>query len=60
LKAEGTIDDWVESLLAAKSLAAQLAQGDISIELYQQKSEYSFGDMIKDVLGIATEEHGTN
>jgi SNF2 family DNA or RNA helicase len=60
LKAEGTIDDWIESLLAAKSLAAQLAQGDISIELYQQNSEYSFGDMIKDVLGIATEEHGTN
>lgn len=59
LKAEGTIDDWVESLLAAKSLAAQLAQGDISIELYQQESEYSFGDMIKDVLGIGTEEHGT-
>lgn len=27
LKAEGTIDDWIESLLAAKSLAAQLAQG---------------------------------
>ena len=60
LKAEGTIDDWIERLLAAKTLAAQLAQGDISIELYQQKSEYSFGDMIKDVLGIITEEHGTN
>ena len=60
LKAEGTIDDWVDKLLAAKSLAAQLAQGDISIELYQQKSEYSFGDMIKDVLGLATEEHGIN
>jgi SNF2 family DNA or RNA helicase len=60
LKAEGTIDDWIESLLAAKSLAAQLAQGDISLELYQQQSEYSFGDMIKDVLGIATEEHGAN
>jgi SNF2 family DNA or RNA helicase len=59
LKAEGTIDDWVESLLAAKTLAAQLAQGDISIELYQQQSEYSFGEMIKDVLGIGTEEHGT-
>jgi hypothetical protein len=46
--------------LAAKSLAAQLAQGDISIELYQQQSEYSFGDMIKDVLGIAAEAHGTD
>jgi SNF2 family DNA or RNA helicase len=60
LKAEGTIDGWIESLLAAKSLAAQLAQGDISIELYQQQSEYSFGDMIKDVLGIAAEAHGTD
>jgi SNF2 family DNA or RNA helicase len=58
LRAKDTIDEWVESLLTAKSLAAQLAQGDISAELYQQRAEYSFGDMIKDVLGIKTEEDG--
>ena len=59
LKAEDTIDEWVERLLTAKSLAAQLAQGDISSELYQERAEYSFGDLIKDVLGMRTEEHGT-
>jgi SNF2 family DNA or RNA helicase len=59
LKAKDTIDEWVESLLTAKSLAAQLAQGDISAELYQQRAEYSFGDMIRDVLGMKAEENGT-
>jgi SNF2 family DNA or RNA helicase len=58
LKAKDTIDEWVESLLTAKSLAAQLAQGDISAELYRQKAEYSFGEMIKDILGMKVDEHG--
>lgn len=56
LKAADTIDGWVDELLAAKALAAQLAQGDISVEMYQRKAEYSFGDLIKDVLGIKQEE----
>ncbi|HZQ44630.1 MAG TPA: DEAD/DEAH box helicase [Acidobacteriaceae bacterium] len=58
LQSKGTIDEWVENLLSAKSLAAQLAQGDITKSVYQQKAEYSFGEMIKDVLGFdRKEEH---
>jgi SNF2 family DNA or RNA helicase len=60
LKAKDTIDEWVESLLTAKNLAAQLAQGDISAEVYQQRAEYSFGEMIKDVLGIKVEQNGAD
>jgi len=57
LQAKGTIDEWVESLLSAKSLAAQLAQGDITAATYQQNAEYSFGQMIKDVLGLEREDN---
>ena len=57
LQAQGTIDEWVESLLSAKSLAAQLAQGDITAATYQQNAEYSFGQMIKDVLGLEREDN---
>ena len=55
MKAENTIDEWVDELLGAKALAAQLAQGDISVDDYQRKAEYSFGDLIKDVLGFKQE-----
>ena len=59
MQARGTIDEWVDSLLSAKSLAAQLAQGDITREKYQKNAEYSFGTMIKDVLGLDRKDsHG--
>jgi SNF2 family DNA or RNA helicase len=47
-----TVDEWVDVLLAAKSLAAQLAQGDISRSQYRESVSYSFGEMIRQVLGI--------
>jgi SNF2 family DNA or RNA helicase len=52
LVADSTIDQWVEKLLTAKHLAAQLAQGDINQDQYHKNADYSFGDMIKDVLGL--------
>ncbi|WP_348266201.1 DEAD/DEAH box helicase [Edaphobacter sp. DSM 109919] len=57
LIAESTIDEWVEKLLSAKHLAAQLAQGDINRAHYHKSADYSFGDMIKDILGIRRDEH---
>jgi SNF2 family DNA or RNA helicase len=50
--AKGTIDEWVETLLAAKHLAAQLGQGDITRELYNAQASYAFGQMVRDVLGL--------
>ena len=47
---ESSIDEWVDVLLNAKQNAAALAQGDISIEEYQEKADYSFGDLIKQIL----------
>jgi len=48
-----SIDAWVDVLLQAKRLAAQLAQGDISAEYYQTHMSYSYGEIVRDILGIA-------
>ncbi len=47
---EGSIDEWVDVLLQAKQNAALLAQGDISLSEYQKKADYSFGDLIRQIL----------
>jgi len=46
-----SIDEWVDVLLQAKRLAAQLAQRDISFESYQAQMRYDFGTMIRSILG---------
>jgi len=52
LIASDTIDEWVDVLLAAKHLAAQLGQGDITLDAYAQQATYTYGEMIRDVLGL--------
>lgn len=52
LIASGTIDRWVDALLSAKNLAAQLGQGDISRASYDEQADYAFGAMLRDVLGL--------
>lgn len=52
LIARGTVDEWVDMLLAAKRLAAQLAQGDIDAEEYRQRANYDFGLVIREILGL--------
>jgi SNF2 family DNA or RNA helicase len=47
-----TVDEWVDSLLAAKRLAAQLAQADITPEEYRRRANYDFGKIIKNILGM--------
>jgi hypothetical protein len=49
--AEGTIDEWVDALLTAKRLAAQLAQADISPEDYRKQANYEFGRLVAEILG---------
>ena len=48
----GTVDEWVDTLLAAKRLAAQLAQADVSPEEYARLASYDFGKTIRTVLGL--------
>ncbi len=49
-----TVDEWVESLLTAKRLAAQLAQADISRAEYARLANYDFGRTIREILGAST------
>lgn len=55
LLATGTIDEWVDALLAAKHLAAQLAQGDIDQQAYRERADYDFARIIGDILGVKGE-----
>lgn len=48
----GSIDIWIDKLLKAKQNAAFLAQGDITLEDYQEVADYSFGDMVRQILNI--------
>jgi SNF2 family DNA or RNA helicase len=52
LVADDTVDEWVDVLLAAKHLAAQLGQGDITRKQYDAQATYVFGQMVRDVLGL--------
>ena len=45
-----SIDEWVDALIEAKHLAAQLAQGDISLDYYKSKVSYEFGEILKGIL----------
>ena len=45
-----SIDEWVEALLHSKRVAAQLAQGDIDKETYEEEMSYEFGDVLRAIL----------
>ncbi|MHB1101828.1 MAG: DEAD/DEAH box helicase [Devosia sp.] len=47
---ENSIDEWVDALLGAKRLAAQLAQSDISAADYARSANYDFGRLIAEIL----------
>ena len=47
----GSIDEWIDVLLQAKEWAAKLGQGDISLEEYKKHIDYSFGDIIREIIG---------
>ena len=49
---QDSIDEWVDVLLHSKQLAAQLAQGDVSLEYYQSQMSYDFGHVLRAILNI--------
>lgn len=51
LMARDTIDEWIDSLVNAKGLAAGLAQGDISRERFAAEMTYGFDEILRKVLG---------
>lgn len=50
--ADNSIDEWVEKLIEAKYYAALLTQGDIEKKDYQLSVDYSYGEMIKQILDV--------
>jgi SNF2 family DNA or RNA helicase len=46
-----SIDVWVDELLTAKHLAAQLGQGDIDPERYRERATYHFAEVLESILG---------
>jgi SNF2 family DNA or RNA helicase len=56
----GTVDEWVDSLLTAKRLAAQLAQADLTATEYTRLANYDFGMIVREVLGLKGHEHDEN
>ena len=52
-----SIDDWINSLLEAKQSAAFLAQGDINLENYKKIADYSYGNIIKEILEAGEENN---
>ncbi|MFA6134542.1 MAG: DEAD/DEAH box helicase [Phycisphaerae bacterium] len=49
---EDSVDEWVDVLLHSKQMAAQLAQGDVSLEYYKSQMSYAFGDVLKSILDM--------
>lgn len=49
---EGSIDEWIDRLLEAKQQAAFLAQGDVTIQEYEEIADYSYGELIREILMI--------
>lgn len=45
-----SIDIWVDVLLRAKQNAAFLAQGDFELAKFEQAMDYSYGELIKEIL----------
>lgn len=47
---EDSVDQWIDALIAEKRLAAQLTQGDITLNQYQQQATMNFFDILDNVL----------
>lgn len=46
----GSIDEWIDKLIQAKHYAALLAQGDIPKEGYIKVADYSYAEIVKEIL----------
>ncbi len=50
LMVRDSIDEWIDVLLKSKQNAANIVQGDISRREYEQISDYSYGELVKQIL----------
>tara|TARA_B110000259_G_C14030231_1_gene406353 strand:+ start:1650 stop:3113 length:1464 start_codon:yes stop_codon:yes gene_type:complete len=49
---EDSIDEWVDSLLDAKEVAARYGQGDIDQNEYQERINFDFANILADILRV--------
>ncbi len=47
---QSSIDEWIDKLIQAKHYAALLAQGDIPQEEYIQVADYTYSEIIREIL----------
>ena len=47
---KGSVDEWVDKLIQAKHYAALLAQGDIPRESYTKVADYSYSEIVNEIL----------
>lgn len=47
---EDSVDEWIDALLDAKHYAALLAQGDIKSDIYSKYVDYSYCDIMREIL----------
>ncbi len=45
-----SVDEWIDSLIAEKRLAAQLTQGDIDAATYRDKADLGFYEILAEIL----------
>jgi len=45
-----SVDIWIDKLLKAKQESAWLGQGDINVNQFRKTIDYSYGDIIKEIL----------
>ena len=50
LMVDNSVDIWIDYLLKAKQQAAFLAQGDISATQYKNVADYSFANIVREIL----------
>ncbi len=51
LRITDSIDEWIDKLLNCKHLSAKLSQGDMTEEEFNSMMDYSFGEIIRSILG---------
>ncbi len=50
LMMQDSVDGWIDRLIEAKHYAALLTQGDIHLAEYAKYADYSYGDLIREIL----------
>jgi len=53
LMVQDSIDIWINVLLDAKQKAANLAQGDTTLSEYKKIADYSFSNLVRNILNIS-------